>query len=711
MPRNTLGFTPATAGGSCERPMAVVPRFPGDATQAVDSLIVRNQLITNKHLGAALTLTGTGGPNPTFEAALCVQAGASIHGLSEHGLLRVRGESCMRGPLSVSNLYGPVTVSQNPDPSATVSDTQLTVQGATETATLLADTALVGALEADSAEVGVLNTDVFTVAGVPAGPFAAAELTALYSNALVGIRVSSSVFVTGIAISTSEVVAAVLGGGLPVNSTVYTIVKPIFGGKSTTVTATVVRNLPACNLTLFALVTGEPAFSVHVAIEDPASPAVSPFAGTPLLVGCVDSSTGAFGFVNATVRDPDGQLVVPFTALHLDMQSTQALDDTAIGAPVINYHGNLVGTVVYGTPAAGVAGTGYGINSVPLATVVGAVKAPFIYRLKYGPDSSGVVPLNLITTITGRPIRPAERAASSSLIPGGLATTATGTPAVPSTQAIRIFQSPLSVPLGQSGPNSNSFPEALLYPWGSSATIVTGDLSSSSTVTVSNFVSDTGVWIAGQTPFSNSLPVPPPSSYALATGYPTTSTFPPITTSLSTTSIPALTGITSLSFQLAGTESAATGSGFGFLYIGASSSSVDVMLTWGVLAQAVTYFNGLTSKSSIVLAWLAAPKSAGVNGCLTAATYATTAAGFQTESNPSAVVAPTVTYSGGVVTVTGFASPMNVDMEDPKFMLVGTNSTVQALSSTGFNQLQYVASGSTFNVTISQSTAAPTAIV
>lgn len=98
-PRNILGFTRTTTSDCCSRPVRVpvTPDLPGQV-QAVDTLIVRQELVTNQQRGGTLTLTGSGTVNPTFEAALCVTAGARIDGLSEHGALRVRGNSCMKGP-------------------------------------------------------------------------------------------------------------------------------------------------------------------------------------------------------------------------------------------------------------------------------------------------------------------------------------------------------------------------------------------------------------------------------------------------------------------------------------------------------------------------------------------------------------------------------------------------------------------------------------
>lgn len=475
--RNPMGFA-VGASSACSSPAPRAPSsLPGSVTQAVDSLLVRDQLLTNRQFGAQLTLTGTGTSTPAAEAALVVKTSAVVEGISTHGALVVSGAACMQGTLTAPSVVGPMTISAPATAGSSVPSPEslLTVEGIAVAESLFAAevnaastaTDLLNALEAKvnllNATTGVfetLNADVLLQNGVPSGSLAPAEIAALFAGALVAI-VAGGVARTGIAVSPTSFLTS-SASGLETLATAVSVVFPQYLGSSVAAPGTVTNTMLAGNLALITLtapVTVLAPVFVAAALEG----TDSPVPGTPLLMGTVDA-VGQFGFVPVTVQNAHAQMFEEYTSVHVN-GTTTPLDNPGVGAPLIDYSGRLVALVQYGT-----ASTATFFGDPLYGSMVGGIKGRFIdYFLQQSalPVTSVALPV-LSGSSFGRPIQVLERATASGLLPGGVAVTAaTSTPVTSSTQALRVFTTapPAAggpILLGNAGPNNPAMPEALL---------------------------------------------------------------------------------------------------------------------------------------------------------------------------------------------------------------------------------------------------------
>jgi hypothetical protein len=545
----------------------------GAGVQVVDTLMVSQQLITNRMLGSTLTLTGSGTQRPTYEAALCVKGGAQFDGLTEHGLLRVRGQSCMRGPLAVSNIYGPVTVGA--DPAVPYPDAvQLVVQGTAETAAVVTDELTAGFVSADAANIAVLNSTVLTVDGVLAGPFAPAEITALISNAVGVVTIvadGSTYTFTSVAVGPSTHLVGVtsdLFSLLPASS--VSVYLPRYLGGAVTAPGTIAKVLPAGNL-LTVEVTGmttsvyfDPETDMAGDVED------SPLPNTPLVVGYANSATGILGFTTASVEDGFGQMFSQFTSVHLRPGCT--LPRGALGGPIVNYRGKLVAVVQYGNLDAFDA---YG--SLTYSTVTGGIKARFI-RYFLGSSAASPVPLPASTVTTTGPIRFTERASTPSLLSGGVSLAPGSTTAA--TQALNIQTTDFAEVLGCFGVNFPNLPEIFLATAGGAPATYTLTTAVQNGVASSapDFALDTTYWKNGNLP----------------------NAYIPVQNSLYTTSMTYVAytsgalAIGAIPFQLYGLANTQTQFGVS-TYGNVSDTNIHsgVIIAWGDAGALQVYFDGI----------------------------------------------------------------------------------------------------------------------
>ena len=573
------------------------PQTPYDVAQTVDTLMVRNQLLTNKQLGATLTLTGSGSARPTYEAALCVKAGAQFDGLTEHGLLRVRGNSCMRGPLSVSNLYGPVTVSADPT-TTNPAGVQLTVDGGAETTSLAtalleADEATLGDVTALTASIGELNTTVFTVDGVLAGPFAPAVVTALVSNAAAAVRIvgpagpqQPEATFTGVAVGPAAVLVAVTSEyttyHLGADITSIQVYLPRYLGSAAAVAATVTSCMPAANLLLLSLSSLTTSiFFGPAAIANEVQD--SPLPNTPMLVAYANVDTGTIGFTSAAVEDGFGQLFSEYTSVHV--RPDAALPDGALGGPIVDARGKLVALVQYGTPGAAVA---YGASKY--GRVTGGVKARFLKFFLDNAEAAAIVALPALQSgYVSRPITFGDRFGGiSGLLAGGaaIAPTLTATSSqvmsIHKTTGTEFYQS-----LGTAGVNFPNIPEILLASYDSSAVYELYTSTPGTLTTSANACTDPAYWNNGAPyyPFNGS-PIDPLHPYSTSFLWATSRGV-------------ALSELTSL--IVTGYTSGASGTNYAVSCHGTATDTQihsGAIIAWGSLGSLEVYFAGLGGEGS-----------------------------------------------------------------------------------------------------------------
>jgi hypothetical protein len=682
--------------------------------------MVRDQLLTNKQLGSTLTLTGSGSGRPTYEAALCVKAGAQFDGLTEHGLLRVVGNSCMRGPLSVQNLYGPVTVSADPlDPAP--AGVQLVVQGGAQstsltTGLLSADEASVGVLEA-----GVLNTAALTVDGLLAGPLAPAVITALISNAVMVVQLNDGVnppsIFTGIAVApnrvlvatTTDAMTALVGGAFSAPGALK-LYLPRYLGSATVVNATSYSVMRTGNVALLEFTDLNT--SVYFGAEGFGSLFQdSPLPNSPMIVAYANSATGTIGFTTASVEDGFGQMFSEFTSVHV--RTASPLPDGAIGGPVIDYHGKVVALVQYGTPAAG---TQYGSA---YATVAGGIKARFLkYFLARAPAFTSLatpVPLPVLGTYYTRPLRFTDRFADPTLTNGG-ASSVLAPPALSDLMLNlqRTGGETFAVSLATAGVNFPNVPEILLEaydvasPSTNTYTVSTADPAGLATPSLFGTTAYTPYW-------NNGLPSGPTTPIDYALGRPVSTSMINVKdnyVSLSQVYLVAQNYVSVASLPLTFAVSA---------HGSASDTNIHsgCIVAWGSVVALNSYFEGIgsgglpsTVTNTVAEAWAAAASSLSGNVFVVGGVQGSTFTFF----NYPAGAAPGVQYVPFTVqaiagnklrwattTVATFTPPSVVqydfDYAGSSYQVFDytSNSSQQSLRPTGV-QHEYFASGTVLSV-------------
>lgn len=503
--RNAQGFaTAAGAGqvGACgTKPLRYAADVASGTTQSVDNLIVRNRLMTNMQLGGTLTLQGTGLPDPMFEAALCVKAGANIQGLSQHGLLRVIGDSYMGGPVAMTQCYGPLKVSNPPD-SMPVAEV-LTVDGGASSITFKALT-----VQSEQIDSGLLYSDdvlvknQFKVDGYYGGPLATAQLSKLTStwNVTVKAVVSGTTYtVLGVAVShTTILLPYVLDASTDITLddaglTALSVVVQLTTGAFRALTVTMLRKMPTGNAALVKIDDAQGfLFDTFAELAPYDDDADTPEPGSEVLVVTGDQSFmgGTRSAVAGNVTEPSGQMFYQYTSIHVVLPSLQAqatgaaLPNGSVGGAVYDYRGRLLAMLQYGTTNS--IPSGGGLGAAVFQTIVGGIKARYLSLL-----TDPLLPLTTTVSfpdtasLAVRGIGTLERGVG--LKTGGLTSAAVGASATLTDQLITYTSTSVStVFLGSKGANTPSFQDSVLRSYrngNTSATVVSAALSTSTTYT------------------------------------------------------------------------------------------------------------------------------------------------------------------------------------------------------------------------------------
>ena len=484
LPRNAQGFQPAAGGGQVGACSKKVLRYAPDdttgITQAVDNLMVRGRLLTNQQVGGTLTLQGFGSANPTYDAALCVRAGANIQGLTQSGVLRVVGESYMGGPVALSAMYGPVTVSNAPD--AVPVEEVLTIDGTASSVQFNT-----GILNSDVVNADVFAANVFTIDGINGGPYGPAITAAEIDAALVSLTCTVGGItynVQGVVVAPQRILMCGTWGKdtgtspVPVafaQAVTVTVLQPGLGEKA--FAATVFSICPTANLALLAHTTTY----TRTVVTTASALDSTPLTNSPVIIGTGRSELGVSAFQSGVVTNPSANMLYQYTSLHVATTgAASTLANSSIGAPIFDLRGQLLAIVQYGTP-----NSDYNGRAAIFTTVIGGIKANYIqYFINKATLSSNVeFP---VTSLAIRPIRRWER--STTLRTGGLSSVAVTSTTSPSTQVI-TFSSPdvldsLQIPLGVLGQNIPAFQDlVLLADIDSTVTVTYGDLLAVSTAT------------------------------------------------------------------------------------------------------------------------------------------------------------------------------------------------------------------------------------
>jgi hypothetical protein len=296
---------------------------------------VRNTLFSETHVGGTLTLTGSGtqttGARLT-QSALTVHAGATIVGTSTHGSLVVNGESSMAGPLALSDLHGPVHVS-NPSAQATAS-----------TASTLVVT---GGSTVDSLKATAVASSTLTAAtsahvqGVDASPLALANHFKNFQNSLVTVvrQGTSTTSTLGLVQQGQDGSLYVLTSGLYD----YNVPQATYSsGDTVSVVAFDGTAVPASVLNTSA--SGSVAFLAAPALSSVLTPQTTAFetgddgdtlqVGTPVWVPRYENSSGALSFAAGYISHPSVQLLDTFPSAAVTLTSGSQLSPAEMGAPV-----------------------------------------------------------------------------------------------------------------------------------------------------------------------------------------------------------------------------------------------------------------------------------------------------------------------------------------------------------------------------------------
>lgn len=718
--RNTLGFRPSQPCTPTLIPAPSSTTFD-ERVQTVDTLMVSQQLITNRMLGSSLTLTGSGSQRPTYEAALCVKAGAQFDGLTEHGLLRVRGQSCMRGPLAVSNIYGPVTVGADPD-AGVPEYVQLVVAGGSQTESLVSGEVETTVLTATTAQIEALNATLLTVDGVLAGPFASAEITALVSNAvgIATINIPGSYRFTAVAVSPSLFLVAVTSAvteAIGDHTSGHSVYLPRYLGAATFAPATVVNYMPAANLVLLQIsgittsIFFDPAVDFAGDIED------SPLPNTPMVIAYGNSATGIMGFTSASVEDGFGQLFSEFTGIHV--RAASALPDGALGAPIINHRGRLAALVQYGTPEAGAA---YNYQEV-YGKVTGGIKARYLrYFLEQAgqPSPANPVPLPRLSTtvlpasslITG-PIRFTERTVTSALLSGGVSLNPGSTTKAFQALNVQLDGTDFAQVLGSFGVNFPNLPEILLTTHAVVAVptyTITNAVAGAPLTSSSSYTTDVSYWNNGTPNGFSALPESLFSTSMIYVAYGA-----------------GRLALTTVPLQLNGLMDNTAGN-FAVSTFGTSSDTQihsGLVVAWGKLGALDTYFDGIGGlvpglSNTIKSAWEAFSQSVSsdeVNPAGNVFAIGGAKSGSFVFEDALTYLAPNATFANILVTASAGNLQVTVASTTPPllnfdysalFNIFDFTASSSAYSLTGSSAFGYTAAGTITYTTAGSSFAVPT---
>jgi hypothetical protein len=390
-----LGFTPGAVAATpaCANPGPTpVPACTSGlgTTQCVENLTVRGLLNAPNMLGSTLTLTGLGGPDPDLQSILTVQGGARIYGVSEHGEVRVRGDSCMAGYLSVNTVYGPTEFS---NPSGAAGDT-VTVIGGTTTDTLLSGTVTTDSLQTTTAVVDDLD----------ANPKALANALATLSSSIVGIvaqggEVPPSTTTVGFVLANPAGTASTARPFLIVttltsdysNHTEYNqgdAVSVVTNNGLNSFNGIVRTVCPAASIAIIACTESFVPTATALLADNLELDEDSPDAGVPVFVPRLDLLTGTLGYTAGAVSNSSVNLLDTFTSVTVSLGTGSQLSDTDMGGPIFmltplqysststSYAVKIVGMLHHGCP--GASDNFLGTASPALAQTAGGAKARVI---------------------------------------------------------------------------------------------------------------------------------------------------------------------------------------------------------------------------------------------------------------------------------------------------------------------------------------------
>jgi hypothetical protein len=487
---------------ACSTTLRYAPACPVVPPTIINNLTVTGLFSACQQIGSTLTLTGTGGPNPMYEAALCVKAGAQFDGLTQHAKLRVLQDSDFIGAVKAPIMVGPVGISK-PNSGPT-----LTVDGETATDQL---TALSG-------NIGLLNTDSIFTSGYAVGPLAASEtLIAVAGRLCVVVNGTGTKQMIGFAVSPNKIVtpyswtSAVLfadnvGFDAPDRIIQSGVLAPEIA-YSCVGAGSGLSTCPAGNLSCIQMPTSTPVLAPGTAkIANYTDGADTPFPGMLCVVAYTNLTLGSVQIAEGVITSSSLQMYNEYTSLQITLTSGRAsLPPGANGAIVLDYTGTLLGIVQTGNTDSATLGTTY-------SNTITAIKGRYInYFLNNLAAVTALPSLSSYGYTTTRGIATNKRVPAN--LPGGITTNANGS-AIATEQILALTSAAYSngFGLGTLGQNTPSFTDSLLHikaQGGVTAKVYSSVPSGSVTVSGFNYVGAGGqvLWRNQQIP--NSLSVPP----------------------------------------------------------------------------------------------------------------------------------------------------------------------------------------------------------
>jgi hypothetical protein len=578
----------------------------GGTTQCVDNLTVRHTLTSLQNLvasrvrGGTLELLGSASSNPAFDAALVVRAGADIQGMSQHGMLRVVGGSCMGGPLSVSQLYGPVTVGADPAASPPVQQ-QLLVQG---------DAGVLGTVSASAAEVIDLTVaDALLVDGLDAGPLASARVRAAAQPQVVSLWDTATATTAPTHIMTAFAVGPTL---LMANATWPDGTAVGSGGEGTALFVTIGSGAASYTATIAAtLGTGgtvllqlEPASAAGftfpgTGLRFAPAPLDTPPAGTPVLLLGVNPVTSVFTCSEGVVTDSSASAYYEYTSLAIAAANPGS--GAAMNGGVVL---DLTGRVLALVQDAGTSATG------DFTGIKARYLSHFLDQALANPSGyAATLPVLTDSYSATRSIRFTERLpvggdAGGTLLPGGVTFAPVGTAVTLANQVLKFTSDTTgTVMVGGAAPNAPSLQDQLLLAAvagdTTSVAVIVGTITLPVTLTGTQVYQTAGYW-------SNGPPIVGSPFTTGPAGVERSTSFTPLyTTTLATAFADAtFNGITG-----AATAGAAEFGVFAFGNQQATSPAGTLgtlLVSWGSVAAQNTWFTGLDGvDAGIKAAWAA----------------------------------------------------------------------------------------------------------
>ncbi len=489
--RNGLGYTASTVKavyGPVGVPVQKVPGLPCGSTSApevVDNLTVQRTLTAQNIVGGTLLLTGSTVQTTSgrlAENALTVLAGAKFDGTTTHGAITVTGPARIGGPLTVSDIVGPVRIAQ----ATTAQASTLTVSGSTT----------MDALDALALTATDFATETAYIDGYNAAPLAMSSSFSVFSNAIFTVvkRLGSGPYTytttVGVALQTPDKSTRLLTCGISdyTTPTLYTTADTVtvVSAQGDVYAAQVAAVSVSGSVAVLAPAPGATDFGkagltpLTVAASDAEGDMVA--VGTPVWIPRYDVVSGSFGFATGTVSSPSIQLLDSFSSVAITLTAgTAPLTKEDMGAPIFvasTYTSTeagassfrVLGLLQHGCPDAV---TAFGGSSAPLGAIVGGIRARYLEFLLQAADDAGPSPYNLPAMYDSTPtllaagaVTAIQRASITNLRPGGVMKSGALTTAgqLLSTLFVQSLSPLIQVPtvLGAQGPNYPSVTDVAL---------------------------------------------------------------------------------------------------------------------------------------------------------------------------------------------------------------------------------------------------------